>query len=91
MQNVLKLSEKHKHFELKLQYYTVFKLKTYPFQLLVKCVLQDNRLEVSGGGLGHIYSVLQFHFHWGSTSHDSEGSEHTVDSQRYPMEVHENI
>ncbi|XP_034563715.1 carbonic anhydrase 4-like [Notolabrus celidotus] len=54
----------------------------------VKCVLKDDMLEVSGGGLGHTYSTLQFHFHWGSTSHDSEGSEHTVDSHRYPMEMH---
>lgn len=54
----------------------------------VKCVLKDGMVEVSGGGLGHVYSTLQFHFHWGSTCHDSNGSEHTVDSKRYPMEMH---
>uniref|UniRef100_UPI0037E86417 uncharacterized protein n=1 Tax=Semicossyphus pulcher TaxID=241346 RepID=UPI0037E86417 len=54
----------------------------------VKCVLKEDMLEVSGGGLGYDYSTLQFHFHWGSASHDSEGSEHTVDSHRYPMEMH---
>ncbi|XP_008281500.1 carbonic anhydrase-like [Stegastes partitus] len=54
----------------------------------VKCVLKDNLVELSGGGLGHVYSTLQFHFHWGTTSHDSKGSEHTVDSKRYPMEMH---
>lgn len=42
-------------------------------------------MEISGGGLGHVYSTLQFHFHWGSS--DSHGSEHMVDSHRYPMEV----
>lgn len=42
-------------------------------------------MEISGGGLKHVYSTLQFHFHWGSS--DSNGSEHTVDSHRYPMEV----
>lgn len=42
-------------------------------------------MEISGGGLKHVYSTLQFHFHWGSG--DSDGSEHTVDSHRYPMEV----
>ncbi|KAL3967650.1 cyclin-dependent kinase 2 [Sarotherodon galilaeus] len=31
---------------------------------------------------------FQFHFHWGDTSDMSEGSEHTVDSIRYPMEMH---
>ncbi|KAM6897005.1 uncharacterized protein FYW49_018402 [Xenentodon cancila] len=54
----------------------------------VKCVLNENLVEVSGGGLEHVYSTLQFHFHWGSESDDSKGSEHTVDSKRYPMELH---
>lgn len=55
----------------------------------VKCKLMDGLVEVSGGGLGHVYSSLQLHFHWGSEgSHDSPGSEHTVDSKRYPMEMH---
>ncbi|CAJ1080979.1 carbonic anhydrase-like [Xyrichtys novacula] len=54
----------------------------------VKCVLKEDMLEISGGGLEHSYSTIQFHFHWGSMSHDSEGSEHTVDSHRYPMEMH---
>ncbi|KAK5850776.1 hypothetical protein PBY51_001623 [Eleginops maclovinus] len=52
----------------------------------VKCVLKEDVVEVSGGGLGNVYSTLQLHFHWGSQ--DSEGSEHTVDSKRYPMEMH---
>ncbi|XP_040923047.1 receptor-type tyrosine-protein phosphatase gamma-like isoform X2 [Toxotes jaculatrix] len=52
----------------------------------VKCVLKEDMVEVSGGGLGHVYSTLQFHFHWGLQ--DSDGSEHTVDSKRYPMEIH---
>lgn len=56
-------------------------------QLPVKCVLVKNLMEVSGGGLEHDYTILQFHFHWGDTSDTSEGSEHTVNSIRYPMEV----
>ncbi|KAM4524097.1 putative carbonic anhydrase 5 [Odontesthes bonariensis] len=36
-------------------------------------------------GLEHVYSTLQFHFHCGTDSLDSE---HTVDSKRYPMEMH---
>lgn len=52
----------------------------------VKCILKPNTVEISGGGLGHVYSTLQFHFHWGSN--DSDGSEHTVDLHRYPMEMH---
>ncbi|XP_074519909.1 uncharacterized protein LOC141785478 [Halichoeres trimaculatus] len=54
----------------------------------VKCVLKDDMVEVSEGDLGHDFATLQLHFHWGSTSDDSEGSEHTVDSHRYPMEMH---
>ncbi|XP_031699035.1 carbonic anhydrase 4-like isoform X1 [Anarrhichthys ocellatus] len=52
----------------------------------VKCVLKEDMVEVSGGGLGYVYSTLQFHFHWGS--YKSDGSEHKVDSKRYPMEMH---
>ncbi|KAM8836926.1 uncharacterized protein AB9W97_002363 [Spinachia spinachia] len=52
----------------------------------VKCVLKEDLLEVSGGGLQYDYSTLQFHFHWGSK--DTDGSEHKVDSKRYPMEMH---
>lgn len=51
----------------------------------VKCTLKENTVEISGGGLGHVFSTLQFHFHWGSS--DSNGSEHTMDSHRYPIEV----
>ncbi|XP_013869345.1 carbonic anhydrase isoform X2 [Austrofundulus limnaeus] len=54
----------------------------------VECVLKDNMVEVSGGGLKHAYSTLQLHFHWGTKAANSEGSEHTVDSHRYPMELH---
>ncbi|KAK0155273.1 Carbonic anhydrase 4 [Merluccius polli] len=53
----------------------------------VKCVLKEG-VEVSGGGLDHIYSALQFHFHWGDDSDHPQGSEHMVDSVRYPMEMH---
>ncbi|XP_033466762.1 uncharacterized protein LOC117246865 [Epinephelus lanceolatus] len=52
----------------------------------VKVVLKEDLVEVSGGGLGHVYSTLQLHFHWGTESHD--GSEHTMDAKRYPMEMH---
>uniref|UniRef100_A0A3P8WSV4 Carbonic anhydrase n=1 Tax=Cynoglossus semilaevis TaxID=244447 RepID=A0A3P8WSV4_CYNSE len=54
----------------------------------VKCVLKENVVELSGGGLGHVYTTLQFHFHWGSTSENSMGSEHMVDSKQFPMEMH---
>jgi len=42
-------------------------------------------MTVSGGGLPGTYKLVQFHFHWGKT--DSVGSEHYVDSKKYPLEV----
>lgn len=45
----------------------------------------ENTPEVSGGGLDGQYSVLQFHFHWGTET--DGGSEHTVDDHRFKMEV----
>lgn len=51
----------------------------------VMCGLKEDTVEVSGGGLGFVYSTLQLHFHWDTAQHS--GSEHTLDSKRYPMEV----
>ncbi|XP_048115181.1 carbonic anhydrase 15 isoform X2 [Alosa alosa] len=42
-------------------------------------------MKVSGGGLPGTYSTLQLHFHWGSLA--TNGSEHTIHSHRFPMEV----
>ncbi|XP_075428880.1 carbonic anhydrase 9-like isoform X1 [Ascaphus truei] len=38
------------------------------------------------GGLSQDYRAAQLHFHWGSSS--SPGSEHTVNAQRFPGEIH---
>ncbi|XP_076452851.1 carbonic anhydrase 2-like [Babylonia areolata] len=46
----------------------------------------SGQLKVSGGSLGGEYRVAQFHFHWGSDN--TKGSEHLVDGNMYPMEVH---
>ena len=41
---------------------------------------------ITGGSLGdNVYNLLQFHFHWGAN--DKVGSEHTVDGERFPLEV----
>lgn len=42
-------------------------------------------MSVSGGGLPDVYHTVQLHFHWGAQA--TNGSEHTVDTRRYPMEV----
>ncbi|XP_055861624.1 carbonic anhydrase-like isoform X1 [Biomphalaria glabrata] len=39
-----------------------------------------------GGSLPDDYKLLQYHFHWGSQ--DSRGSEHILDGEQFPMELH---
>ncbi|TDH04670.1 hypothetical protein EPR50_G00135210 [Perca flavescens] len=41
---------------------------------------------ISGGGLPTTYKAVQFHMHWGNKG--GPGSEHTIDGERYPMELH---
>ncbi|KAJ8412391.1 hypothetical protein AAFF_G00127270 [Aldrovandia affinis] len=41
---------------------------------------------ISGGQLETTYKAVQFHLHWGSEG--GPGSEHTVDGEQYPMELH---
>ncbi|CAJ1070542.1 carbonic anhydrase 15 [Xyrichtys novacula] len=43
-------------------------------------------MSVSGGGLPDVYHTIQLHFHWGGPA--TNGSEHTIDDRRYPMEMH---
>ena len=42
-------------------------------------------IRLYGGKLGHPYQVAGVHFHWGRS--DSEGSEHTINGQQFPLEV----
>ncbi|XP_023273968.1 carbonic anhydrase 4 [Seriola lalandi dorsalis] len=41
---------------------------------------------ISGGGLPTTYKAVQFHLHWGTNG--GPGSEHTIDGEQYPMELH---
>ncbi|XP_068188212.1 carbonic anhydrase 4a [Antennarius striatus] len=41
---------------------------------------------VSGGRLPGTYKAVQFHLHWGNNG--GPGSEHTIDGEQYPMELH---
>ncbi|XP_053224926.1 carbonic anhydrase 15-like isoform X1 [Podarcis raffonei] len=45
-----------------------------------------DQINITKGGLQDTYRALSFHFHWGDLSRN--GSEHTVDGQQYPMELH---
>lgn len=40
----------------------------------------------NGSLMGDNFKLLQFHFHWGSSN--DRGSEHTIDGQRFAMEMH---
>ncbi|XP_013872325.1 carbonic anhydrase 4 [Austrofundulus limnaeus] len=44
-------------------------------------------VRLAGGGLPGHYRAFRFHFHWGGGS-GRPGSEHTIDGERYPMELH---
>ncbi|KAM8966853.1 carbonic anhydrase 1-like [Pelodytes ibericus] len=49
----------------------------------------DDQKDISiltDGPLSEHYRLRQFHFHWGLT--DSEGSEHVIDGNVYPAELH---
>ncbi|XP_041863438.1 carbonic anhydrase 4a [Melanotaenia boesemani] len=41
---------------------------------------------ISGGNLPNTYKAVQFHLHWGNKG--GPGSEHTIDGEQYPMELH---
>ncbi|XP_076025091.1 carbonic anhydrase IV c [Genypterus blacodes] len=43
-------------------------------------------VRLTGGGLPGHYRAAQFHFHWGVEGR--AGSEHTIDGERFPMEMH---
>uniref|UniRef100_A0A8C1DQP5 Carbonic anhydrase n=1 Tax=Cyprinus carpio carpio TaxID=630221 RepID=A0A8C1DQP5_CYPCA len=43
-------------------------------------------VRLRGGGLSATYKAVQFHLHWGENG--GQGSEHSVDGERYPMELH---
>ncbi|XP_036071043.1 carbonic anhydrase 4 isoform X1 [Oryzias melastigma] len=43
-------------------------------------------VRLTGGALPGYYRAAQFHFHWGGNGRP--GSEHTIDGERFPMELH---
>ncbi|KAG8570535.1 hypothetical protein GDO81_011304 [Engystomops pustulosus] len=46
----------------------------------------NDKSVVSDGPLTGYYRLRQLHFHWGSS--DQDGSEHVIDGQTYPAELH---
>uniref|UniRef100_A0A8U8BZZ9 Carbonic anhydrase 4 n=1 Tax=Geospiza parvula TaxID=87175 RepID=A0A8U8BZZ9_GEOPR len=53
-------------------------------------VALDASPKIGGGGLERKYKAVEFHFHWGLLTEQqilSPGSEHSIDGEKYPMEV----
>uniref|UniRef100_A0A8C5B652 Carbonic anhydrase n=1 Tax=Gadus morhua TaxID=8049 RepID=A0A8C5B652_GADMO len=48
--------------------------------------LLPQSVRLTGGALPGNYRALQFHLHWGADG--GPGSEHTIDGERFPMELH---
>ncbi|XP_030143855.4 carbonic anhydrase 4 isoform X1 [Taeniopygia guttata] len=53
-------------------------------------VALDTSPKVGGGGLGVKYKAVEFHLHWGvpGEPRNFPGSEHSIDGEKYPMELH---
>nr|XP_057937047.1 carbonic anhydrase 4b [Doryrhamphus excisus] len=43
-------------------------------------------IKIKGGNLARTYNAVQLHFHWGRDG--GPGCEHTIDGERYPLEMH---
>ncbi|RLV97076.1 hypothetical protein DV515_00012150 [Chloebia gouldiae] len=53
-------------------------------------VALDTSPKIGGGGLGIKYKAVEFHLHWGVPGEPQQfpGSEHSIDGEKYPMELH---
>ncbi|XP_053310778.1 carbonic anhydrase 4-like [Spea bombifrons] len=52
----------------------------------VEVNLKSSSIQIQGGGLPGHFKAIQLHFHWGSDK--VNGSEHSIDGERFPMELH---
>ena len=50
-----------------------------------KVTVTGEELQINSTVFDDAYQLDQFHFHWGAD--DTSGSEHTINSYHYPLEV----
>ncbi|KAF5271826.1 hypothetical protein FQR65_LT05057 [Abscondita terminalis] len=62
------------------------KLTNTGHTLQVSAYWNDQKPIITGGPFASAFEFSQLHFHWGAV--DMEGSEHTVDGVKYPLEMH---
>jgi len=53
----------------------------------IKCLARPDTALLEGGPLNVRYEFVEMHFHWGAPD-NKVGSEHTLDSVAYPLELH---
>jgi len=82
------LSNDEEHYETGKKRLTkgTFQNNGHTAQLDVVATLPDDVGLLTGGPLDGEYKILQLHFHWGSN--DSVGSEHTLQGESFPIELH---